>query len=265
MYKTCPKCGHARDPASKKNATQCSNCGLIYNKWFNSRFHIIDHYDKPDVDLSRLLSRDRLNDLFLHVSPEINTSVFYARCIFFLFLLVWGWQFIMMDYYYYIDSHRIDTAAPEIYESILHNVNLLFHEAGHVLFRPFGRFMTILGGSLLQIIIPLTVLLVFLLKERNTFGASFGLWWTGQNFMDLAPYINDARTGQIPLLGGGTGADRPGMHDWSTILSDLGMLNSDHTVAKLVDNFGVLLMLLSFVWGALVLHRQYRQLKARQN
>ena len=263
MYKTCPKCGHVRDPASKENATQCSNCGLVYNKWFNSRFQIVDDESVPGAHTKGFLSRDRLKDILLYVNPETNAASFYARCIFFIFLLVWGWNFIMMDYYYYVDTQRIDIAAPDIYQSHLHNVNLLFHEAGHVLFQPFGRFMAVLGGSLLQIIMPLTVMLVFLLKERNTFGASFGLWWTGQNFMDLAPYINDARAGQIPLLGGGTGADRPGMHDWTNILSDLGMLNSDHTVAKLVDSFGVLLMLLSFVWGAIVLQRQYKRLKAQ--
>ena len=31
-------------------------------------------------------------------------------------------------------------------ESVLHLINLPFHEAGHIIFSPFGRFMTILGG-----------------------------------------------------------------------------------------------------------------------
>jgi len=264
MYLTCPKCGHVRDPASKAAAGRCPSCGLIYHKWFKNRFQIVGDESVPDAHSKGFLSRDRLKDMLLYVNPETKAASFYARCLFYIFLLVWGWQFIMMDYYYYVNTQRIDIAGPDIYGSFLHNVNLLFHEAGHVLFRPFGRFMTVLGGSLLQIIMPLTVMLVFLLKERNTFAAAFGLWWTGQNFMDLAPYINDARTGQIPLVGGGTGTDRPGMHDWFNILSDLGMLNNDHTVAKMANNFGVLLMLLSFVWGALILHRQYIQLKVER-
>ena len=39
--------------------------------------------------------------------------------------------------------------------SFLHLPNLVFHEAGHILFLPFGRFMTVLGGSLLQILVPI--------------------------------------------------------------------------------------------------------------
>ncbi len=261
MYKTCPKCGHERDPASQSTADKCPKCGLIYKKWFNSRFTILDDEEDFDDVSSDFQLRQWAEDVLLYVKPETYAPAFYARCLFYIFLLIWGWQFIMMDYYYFTSGIRIDSAVPEIYESLLHNVNLLFHEAGHMLFRPLGRFMTILGGSLLQIIMPVTVMLVFLLKERNTFGATFGLWWTGQSLMDLAPYINDARAGQIPLLGGGTGADRPGMHDWFNILSDLGWLNSDHSIAKLTDSSGTLLMLLSFLWGAAILHRQYSMIR----
>lgn len=260
MYKTCPKCGHARDPASNAVAGRCPKCGLIYRKWFKNRFHLGRQDAEFESHTDGLLSRERLTELFLYVKPETSKVEFYVRCIIFICLFVWGWQFILMDYYYYVNGERIESATPEIYGSFLHNVNLIFHEAGHVLFRPFGRFMAILGGSVLQVLIPLAVMLVFLLKERNTFAAVFGLWWMGQNFMDVAPYVNDARAGQIPLLGGGSGTDRPGMHDWRNILSDLNMLNSDHILASLVDGFGVLLMLLSFVWGALVLHRQYKNL-----
>ena len=31
--------------------------------------------------------------------------------------------------------------------SFLHLPDLVFHEAGHIIFSPFGRFMTVLGGS----------------------------------------------------------------------------------------------------------------------
>ena len=38
--------------------------------------------------------------------------------------------------------------------AFLHLINLPFHEAGHVLFSPFGEFMTTLGGSLMQVLVP---------------------------------------------------------------------------------------------------------------
>jgi len=260
MYKICPKCGHTSELSSKISADRCPNCGLIYRKWFKNRFHLGRQDAEFESHADGLLSRERLTEIFLYVKPETNIVEFYTRCIVFVCLLIWGCQFILMDYYYYVNDVRIDVATPDIYGSFLHNVNLVFHEAGHVLFRPFGEFMAILGGSIMQILMPLVVMLVFLLKERNTFGAMFGLWWMGQSFMDVAPYINDARKGQIPLLGGGSGSDRPGLHDWHNILSDMDMINSDHLLASVVDGIGVLLMLLSFLWGALVLHRQYKYL-----
>ncbi len=62
--------------------------------------------------------------------------------------------------------------------------------------------MTSLGGSIAQVFMPLVCLAVFLVKTRDTFAASFTLWWTGENFMDLAPYIDDARSLTLPLRNG---------------------------------------------------------------
>ncbi len=153
---------------------------------------------------------------------------------------------------------------PPISDSFMHDVNLVFHEAGHVIFWPFGRFMTVLGGTLNQWLIPFVVLCAFLLQTRDTFGATIGLWWLSQSFMDAAPYINDARAGRLILLGGTTGRDRPGYHDWDNILGDLGWLEYDHAIAGMVNAIGVILMLLSFLWGAYVLYLQFKNLNRWQ-
>ena len=55
----------------------------------------------------------------------------------------------------------------------------------------------------------------FLLKNRDGFAALTGLWRLSVSLMGLAPYIGDARAMQLTLLGGGSGRDRPGMHDWN--------------------------------------------------
>jgi hypothetical protein len=78
--------------------------------------------------------------------------------------------------------------------------------------------------------------------------------------MDAAPYINDASTEQLILLGGVTGRDVPGYHDWSNILRDLGWLQYDHTIAGIVNGIGVILMLIAFGWGAYILYLQYKNL-----
>jgi len=195
--------------------------------------------------------------LLFYVEPQINPVYFCGRAALYVIFFVWGWQFISMDY---------DVAVggdPVIGESFMHSVNLVFHEAGHVIFIPFGRFMTILGGTLGQWLIPFIVLCAFVLKSRDTFGATIGLWWLGQSFLDAAPYINDARAGQLILLGGVTGRDQPGYHDWENILGDLGWLQYDHTIAGIVNTVGTGLMMMSFIWGACVLYLQYQNLERR--
>jgi hypothetical protein len=104
---------------------------------------------------------------------------------------------------------------------------------------------------------------VLAFKTRDNFGASLGLWWCGQSVMDLAPYINDARDLKLMLLGGGTGADRPGMHDWENILLDLRLIQYDRQIATATDALGTLIVLAALSWGAFVLYRQYRNLPGR--
>lgn len=111
--------------------------------------------------------------------------------------------------------------------SFLHLVNLVFHEAGHVLLAPFGSFFLSLGGSLLQLLVPVVCAVSFL-KREDVFAAWVCGWWAGQSLVDLAPYIADARALQLVLLGGFTGAEVEG-HDWEAILSALGWLHLDRT------------------------------------
>lgn len=158
-----------------------------------------------------------------------------------------------------------DSGNPALNDSFLHLINLVFHEAGHVLFRPFGDFMAVLGGSLMQLLVPLVFVLAFLFRQRDTFGAAVCLWWLGQSMMDLVPYIADARLQQMWLLGGVRGRDMPGIHDWHAILSRLGLLEYDQGVAMLVATSGRLLILLALVWGALLLRILYRQQQDSKN
>lgn len=179
--------------------------------------------------------------------PTLSRSEFLAYCVIYCVFLLWGLDFIAMDY-----------RSNEIGRSWFHNVDLIFHEAGHVLFMPFGRYLSILGGSLFQILVPLFLMFAFLLKNRDGFAASICLWWAGQSTMDLAPYIADARALRLPLLGGGTGADSPGFHDWQNLLRPLGWLNYDIRIAEAFDFIGSGVILLALVWGGRMLFMYYR-------
>lgn len=251
MYQHCPKCGFENpDPEAVKTAKTCAQCGLIYDKWLKQQFHApageVDEAEVvhwvPTVSFKPYLRRAwlRVTEVFY-----LDRFTYYGHIAIYGILFVWGWQFILME---------IPTG--EIGDSFMHNINLIFHEAGHIVFAPFGWFMRVLGGSLLQLILPLMVIGVFIHQYHNNFGASVGLWWFGQSCMDLGPYIADARALQLMLLGGGTGADRPGAHDWENILATLGWLAHDQRIASMVDGFGTMMMLLAFVWGGYLLWQQ---------
>jgi hypothetical protein len=132
--------------------------------------------------------------------------------------------------------------------SFVHMVNLVFHEAGHIILSPFGRFMTILGGSLMQVLIPLICAGTFLWQQEDPYGASVCVWWAGESLLDVAPYINDARSLDLMLLGGPANAVEG--HDWEAILTSLGWIHLDHAIARGAWWLGFVTMVAALSWGA---------------
>jgi hypothetical protein len=193
---------------------------------------------------------DGWRSLFLPEPGEPNPWSLVARAVLLFLLALWTLGFL---------RHGIDQEY--LMGSFLHLVHLPFHEAGHVLLTPFGRFLTVLGGSLFQLAIPLLCGGVFLLKNRDPFAASVTLWWTGQSLMDLAPYIADARALKLILLGGHTGAEVEG-HDWEYLLQATGLIERDVTLGRLSFALGALAMLAALAWGGAVLWRQRASLRA---
>jgi hypothetical protein len=189
-------------------------------------------------------------ELVLGLPREATVVSLAARAALLLLLALWTLGFL---------RHGMD--ADHLMRSSLHLVNLPFHEAGHVLLTPFGRFLSVLGGSLLQVAIPLLCGAVFLLKSRDPFAASVTLWWAGQSLMDLAPYVADARALRLPLLGGRTGAEVEG-HDWEYLLGALGLMEHDVTLGKLSFALGALAMLGALAWGGAFLWRLRARLRA---
>jgi hypothetical protein len=126
-------------------------------------------------------------------------------------------------------------------DSFLHLPDLVFHEAGHIIFSPFGRFLTVLGGSLMQVLVPVVAAIAFV-RQQDPFSAAICGWWAGQNLIDLAPYIADARALQLILLGGHTGAEVEG-HDWEYILTQLRVTHLDHQIGMTAYAIGLLIMI----------------------
>ena len=248
--KKCPKCGYERTPAAVGPEGICSACGLVFAKWVQSTLGTARlPRERAQVDENAVGWLPRMIAVVAYVEPRTDPMVFWGRVALYAAFFIWGWHFILLDF-----------RTNDIGQSFMHRVDLVFHEAGHILFIPFGRFMTILGGSLGQLLMPIIVGAALVISNKDNFGGSLGLWWLGQSLMDLAPYIGDARALQLQLLGGGTGQDRPDAHDWENILRDLNLIERDTRIAAGADWLGTLLMLTALVWGAYILLQQYRNL-----
>lgn len=164
-----------------------------------------------------------------------------------LLLGAWyAWQFL-----------RFDIADPaSMPAGLLYAAMVPFHEVGHLLFRPFGEFLHNAGGSLAQFLMPLGFGTYFAHWRRDNLAGWLMLWWEGTQWVFLAPYCYDAKKPEMILLTARTGDT--GAHDYIDMLGDLGLLNRAHEVAALMKYFGVLLMFVALVWGALLLARNWR-------
>lgn len=138
-------------------------------------------------------------------------------------------------------------AAGRLNAWLLDNVNLVFHEAGHVIFALGGEFIGILGGSLMQVLIPV-VCGVALLQRGDPFGVALCGLWTGQSMVNVAIYAGDARQLALPLLGG-----EYVIHDWNYLLGKLGLLEWDRFLAGMITLMAVLTILASALLGTLAL------------
>lgn len=244
----CPKCQYQRQAVdAQSNPDICPACGIVYYKWL-AKQRVKD--DAPQSDALTIYPviplRTKLKQRFTYVPEQIDPAAFWARVVTLVAFAFWGGAFIVGG---------LDWEA--IGGSFMHNINLPFHEFGHVLFSPLGRFMMILGGSLFQILLPLGLTLVFVIKQRDNFAGSITLWWCGQSFIDISPYIADAPYRSLPLIMG-MGEE---YHDWGNLLTMMDAMDSAGTIARSSFLIGAMIMITAIAWGAYILRLQKNKLK----
>jgi hypothetical protein len=130
---------------------------------------------------------------------------------------------------------------------LLDSVDLAIHETGHLVFGPFGEVIGFLGGTLFQLIVPVTFVCYFL-RSGDRHAATVPLWWTGQNLWNISVYVRDARSQELPLVGGGE-------HDWAFLLGHFGWLSHDRGIARAVHAVGTLVYFLATAAGLLTAMR----------
>ena len=190
---------------------------------------------------------DRIFFVKAHNKPE----KFFTECLVYAVLLLWGMSFFK--------ASHLDVSRYGFLDSMLHNVDLIFHEAGHLFFGFFGMLIKALGGTLMQCLIPIIVMIYFFRKKEN-FPASVALWWLGQNFLDIAPYIYDSWDRVLPLVGG---SQHPDAHDWYYILRRLDLLEKYAEISSFTVGLGRMIVFLSLIWGLGVLFFQFKVQKTK--
>ncbi len=239
LFHRCPKCGHRPLPADQSLPAACPGCGAILAKLEPAALAAFARCHRPIASgwaPGPDTARQRIASWPLHI-PERETGLpFAARLALWLGFAGWGLYLIGLD-------HR----SGEIAGSFIHGPLLVFHEAGHVLFRPFGHFAMVLGGTLGQLPMPALLGVALLWKNRDAFGAALALWLFGVSLLDVAPYLYDALHPQLMLLSGHTGED--GGHDWIDIFGTLGLLAGAQALGGATRALGALTVLAALGWA----------------
>lgn len=136
----------------------------------------------------------------------------------------------------------IHGASEDGWIPVLDSLNLVFHEAGHPVFSPFGEVLHILGGTILQLAVPLMVA-GSAWARRSVAGTGLALAWCFQNGFNIARYLGDARAQELPLVGGGE-------HDWTALLGRWGLLERDLAIAGSIRGVAYLGLACVAAWMA---------------
>lgn len=132
-------------------------------------------------------------------------------------------------------------------------VNLFIHEAGHVFFRPLGQTMSILGGSLMQCLLPLALAVVTFREKPKQ--SAYPVFWFGENLVNVAAYIGDAPYRNLKLIREGL------IHDWYWLLADrLDVAEPMATIARWTG-----LAVCGVAWAALAVSLVQNVVSLRRN
>jgi hypothetical protein len=129
-------------------------------------------------------------------------------------------------------------------------IDLVFvpiHEGGHLLFRYFGEFISVAGGTFLQLLVPI-LLAIYFAFQRQLQGVTFCMFFFFEQLLPTATYMADARAQELPLLTVGD-ADYV-IHDWNYLFGALGVLDHDIQIAAFVRAIGWAGMIGTVAWLA---------------
>jgi hypothetical protein len=121
------------------------------------------------------------------------------------------------------------------------------HEGGHLLFRFFGQWVAVAGGTFLQLFVPFALAVYFAFR-RQVPGTAFCAFFFFEQFLPTGVYMADARSQDLPLLT--VGDPENVVHDWFYLFSHAGVLEHDTQIGGFVRLLGWTGMLATVAWFA---------------
>lgn len=223
----CPKCQF-----EQPDAKSCAHCGLIFAKYQASLDRQDTISNKNNIEIEEKSSAEKIRVPFLaRPWKPVTTPAFIFLSLLFLLHIIFFPKTTLIEGW-------------SVFTGMVHNVNLVFHEAGHILFSFFGNdTLTILGGSLNQCLIPFVVFASFF-HQRDRTGTAFALLWFFGNFIDVSIYMADGRFLKLPLIGG---LDLEA-HDWRNIFNRFDLWGVDQGLSKIMFYLGWAGIFLTWAW-----------------
>jgi hypothetical protein len=127
------------------------------------------------------------------------------------------------------------------------NVFVPIHEGGHLLFRFFGEWIAVAGGTFLQLFVPFALAIHFVFR-RQIPGVAFCAFFFFEQFIPIGIYMADARAQELPLLKVGDSEDV--IHDWFYLFSSVHLLDHDVQIGAAVRILGWIGTLATLCWFA---------------
>lgn len=160
----------------------------------------------------------------------ISPIAFFAWLAFYLLLLI------------YLAAHISSL-------TLIDNVHLPIHEAGHLLFGWFGQTLGVWGGTILQLLVPALLATAFVIRGE-LLGTTFCGFAFFHSLTGVATYMIDALRRELPLVTVGAPADEA-EHDWVHIFGNLGVLPHAiqiGTAVRVIAWLGFIATLAWFSW-----------------
>ena len=131
-------------------------------------------------------------------------------------------------------------------------LDLVIHEVGHPLFSYFGEWMHYAGGTIFQLTVPILATII-LLRQGEYFALPLGGVWFSVNMFEIARYIADTRTQELPLVTLGFSGGEPAevkFTDWEYLLDRIPGLSMEYdTDVALAVRIAAYILL----WGSILL------------